>query len=106
MRGVAHVALVGAVSVVAGCGGGGGEHAASGPKWHSLTPAKLARTEVAAARVGRFVYVMGGFLPDRTTTAATERYDIKRDRWSRVAATPVPLNHAAAATYKGKIYVV
>jgi N-acetylneuraminic acid mutarotase len=106
MRGVAHVALVGVLSVVAGCGGGGREHGASGPKWRPLAPAKLARTEVAAARVGRFVYVMGGFLPDRTTTAATERYDIKRNRWSRVADMPMPLNHAAAKTHNGRIYVV
>jgi N-acetylneuraminic acid mutarotase len=106
MRGVAHVALATVVSALVGCGGGGGEHGASAPKWRPLTPAKLARTEVAAARVGRSIYVMGGFLPDRTSTAATERYDITRDRWSRVADMPVPLNHAAATTYKGKLYVV
>ena len=30
-------------------------------RWQPLQASTLARTEVAAARVGRFVYVMGGF---------------------------------------------
>src|SRR5688572_30568092 len=97
----------------AGCGGDGAlsrdtrAPAAQGGTWRSLAPATLARTEVAAARVGRFVYVMGGFERDSgATTAATERYDIRRDRWTRVADMPVGLNHAAAAAYKGRVYVV
>jgi hypothetical protein len=59
------------------------------PQWRSLTPAPLQRTEVAAARIGRHIYVMGGF--ERTTgatTAATERYDTRRDRWTRVKDMP------------------
>jgi hypothetical protein len=31
--------------------------------WTTLTPAPLERTEVAAARIGRFIYVVGGFVP-------------------------------------------
>src|SRR5918994_2160933 len=70
-------------------------------------PASLARTEVAAARVGRYVYVMGGFERDSgATTAATERYDIERDRWTRMADMPAALNHAAAAAYKRRVYVL
>ena len=34
-------------------------HASAASAWESLSPATLARTEVAAARVGRFVYVDG-----------------------------------------------
>ena len=45
---------------LAGCGGDTASPAATGA-WRSLAPATLERTEVAAARVGRFVYVMGGF---------------------------------------------
>jgi N-acetylneuraminic acid mutarotase len=94
----------------AGCGGASdpprGEPAAAA-SWARLAPATLERTEVAAARVGRHIYVTGGF-EERTdaTTAATERYDIARDRWTRVADMPVPLNHAAAATYRGDVYVL
>ena len=76
----------------------GNAAATAAPAWRTLAPATLARTEVADA---------GGFERDSgTTTAATERYDIRRDRWTRVADMPVGLNHAAAAAYKGRVYVV
>ena len=99
-----------ALAVVAGCGGGSERARESEPparQWRALAPATLARTEVAAARVGRYVYVMGGFEQSTgATTAATERYDIERNRWRRVSAMPVALNHAAAASYKGRVYVL
>ena len=87
--------------------GGGDPTAEPSPQWRSLTPAQLHRTEVAAARVGRHIYVIGGFEKQSgATTAATERYDIVDNRWTRVADLPVALNHAAAATYRGRVYVV
>ena len=49
-------------AALAGAGCGSGAQPAAAPRWESLAPATLARTEVAAARVGRFVYVMGGFV--------------------------------------------
>jgi len=104
MRGAVRGCALLAALIACGCGAGKGEPA--GPQWRTLAPAKLARTEVAAARVGRFIYVMGGFLRAGFTTAATERYDIARDRWTRVVSMPVPLNHAAATAYKGRVYVV
>jgi N-acetylneuraminic acid mutarotase len=64
----------------------------------------LARTEVAGATLGDDVYVIGGFLPPRRTTAAVERLHLKR--WSRVRSLPVPLNHAAAVGYRGHVYVL
>ena len=36
----------------------------------------LERTEVAAARIGRSIYVVGGFEPGDAGTNAVERYDI------------------------------
>ena len=70
--------------------GGRARRVASTAKWRPLAPATLARTEVAAARVGRFVYVMGGFERGTgATVAVTERYDLRRDRWRRVADMPV-----------------
>jgi hypothetical protein len=93
-----------AVLTAAGCGGESDPAAVAG--WETLRPATLERTEVAAARVGRFIYVMGGFEPSRATSAATERYDIARDRWRRVADMPVALNHAAAVAYRGRVYVL
>lgn len=75
--------------------------------WTALHPAKLSRTEVGAARIGRYVYVVGGF-EQRTgaTTAAVERYDIVRNRWRRVRSMPVGLNHPAVAAYRGDVYVL
>jgi N-acetylneuraminic acid mutarotase len=105
---LAMLAALSATLVVA-CGGKGSDplSRSDSPEWRTLASAPLARTEVAAARVGRFIYVMGGFERDSgATTAATERYDIERDRWTRVADMPVALNHAAAAPYRGFVYVL
>lgn len=75
-------------------------------KWRPLAPAGLERTEVAAARVGRSIYVVGGFEKDGgLTTGALERYDIGGNRWTRRRSMPVALNHPAAAAYRGKLYV-
>ena len=66
-------------------------------RWTPLRDTTLARTEVAAARVGKRVYVIGGYeQQSRTTTRAVERYSITRDRWKRVRSMPVGLNHAVA----------
>jgi N-acetylneuraminic acid mutarotase len=76
-------------------------------EWRPLAPATLARTEVAAARIGRFIYVVGGF-EERSgvTTGALERYDIERDRWKRLRPLPGGgVNHPAAVAYKGRFYV-
>ena len=40
------------------------------------------------------------------STAAVERYDLRRDRWRRVRSMPVALNHPAAAAYRGDVYVL
>ena len=75
-------------------------------RWTALRPAQLERTEVAAARIGRFIYVVGGF--ERSsggTVAAVERYDIRRDRWTRVPDLPVALNHPTAVAHRGRLYV-
>jgi N-acetylneuraminic acid mutarotase len=74
--------------------------------WSALTPATLERTEVAAARIGRYVYVVGGFEKrSGLTTRAVERYDIRANRWRRLRDMPVGLNHPTAAVYHGRIYV-
>ena len=73
--------------------------------WTPLPPATLERTEVAAARVGASVYVAGGFVPGGASTAAVERYDIRRRRWSRVPSMPFAVNHAVAVSHRGRLYV-
>ena len=85
--------------------GPGGESSRA-DRWSALSDGTLARTEVAAARVGRYVYVVGGFEErSGSTTAAVERYDIRRDRWKRVRSMPVALNHPTAVAYRGNVYV-
>ena len=76
-------------------------------RWLPLASSGLARSEVAAARIGRAIYVVGGFesRSGGNTTAAVERYDIRRDRWRRVRSMPLGLNHPAAAAYRGRLYV-
>jgi N-acetylneuraminic acid mutarotase len=106
------VAVLAAVGVVAAVALGGSPGSASEDGgWQRLRPSLLARTEVAAARAGDRVYVVGGFAGTEgsavgATTAAVERYDPRRDRWSRARSMPLALNHPAAATWRGKLYVV
>jgi N-acetylneuraminic acid mutarotase len=94
-----------AVVVAAGCG-----DTAPGParsdRWTPLTSATLQRTEVAAARIGRYAYVIGGF-ERRTgsTTTAVERYDLRTNSWKRVRSMPIGVNHSTATVYRGKLYV-
>ena len=68
---------------------GCGNNATAAPRWRALKPSKLERTEVAAARVGNRIYVVGGFVSAGHTTAAVERYDIAANRWSRARSMPV-----------------
>jgi Kelch motif len=78
-------------------------------RWIELAPSDLARTEVAAARIDNFIYVVGGFLQAGSggvTTNAVERYDIAKNRWSRVRSMPIAVNHPAGVAYKGDLYVV
>jgi N-acetylneuraminic acid mutarotase len=75
-------------------------------RWTPLRAAQLERTEVAAARIGRFIYVVGGFeRASGGTVASVERYDIRRNRWRRERDMPVGLNHPTAVAYRGRLYV-
>ena len=80
--------------------------AASTDRWRALEPSPLGRSEVAAARIGRHIYVAGGFeAPAGETTDATARYSMKRDRWKRLKPMPIAVNHPTATSYRGKLYV-
>jgi N-acetylneuraminic acid mutarotase len=85
-------------------GGFDAEVSATGA-WRPLRDSHLERTEVGAARIGRSIYVVGGFVPPSKTTAAVERYDIGRDRWRRLPSMPIAVNHPAVATHGGLLYV-
>jgi N-acetylneuraminic acid mutarotase len=72
--------------------------------WGTLPSAPMERSEVAAARIGNSIYVVGGFEPTRTCPAV-ERYDIRRRRWSTVRSMPLAVNHPTAVAYGGDLYV-
>jgi N-acetylneuraminic acid mutarotase len=108
MRIALAVALVAAAVVAAvAFAGGSGSGSGSTTEWQALTPSPLSRTEVAAARVGRFVYVVGGF-EERSgqTTSAVVRYDLERDSWKRVRSLPIGVNHTGIAASGGRVYVM
>ena len=85
----------------------GGAAPAAAERWQTLARSTVARTEVAAARIGDGAYVVGGFAaPDGATSAVVERYDLRRNRWARVKPIPQAVNHAAAVAYAGDLYVV
>ncbi len=73
--------------------------------WAPLPAAALERTEVAAARIGSSIYVVGGFVPGGASTNAVERYDIRRRRWTRARPMPLALNHTTATAHGGRLYV-
>jgi N-acetylneuraminic acid mutarotase len=84
----------------------GGPEATTAAGWSSLQSSPLSRTEVGAARIDSFIYVVGGFLaPNGDTTDKVARYDIVNDRWEQVAPMPVGVNHPAIAALGGKLYV-
>jgi N-acetylneuraminic acid mutarotase len=76
-----------------------------GPAWRRLAPVPTERTEVAAAAVGRRIWVLGGYDPGGATMATAEVYDTVGDSWSRGPDLPVAVNHAMAATLDGVLYV-
>jgi N-acetylneuraminic acid mutarotase len=75
------------------------------PPWRAATPVPVPRTEVAAARLGQEIAVVGGFTVDGATTARADAYSPSADRWRRLPDLPVAVNHAAAASYRGRLYV-
>lgn len=111
-RQISRLALVAAaVTALLALTGDAWERDSSGPAvaasgaWRPLRDANLERTEVGAARIGRSIYVVGGFRAPSSTTAAVERYDIGRDRWRNLPPMPLAVNHPAVTSHGGFLYV-
>jgi N-acetylneuraminic acid mutarotase len=79
--------------------------AAAAPGWRSAAALPVPRTEVAAARLGSEVAVVGGFLLDGSNTGRADAYVPARNRWRRLPDLPVSVDHAAAASGPGVVYV-
>jgi hypothetical protein len=97
------LAAVAAAIVLPDGGDGSDRPNAARARWTSLPPSPLVRTEVGAARVGRSIYVVGGFVqPNLLTTDQVTRYDISTGTWSSVAPLPIGVNHPAVAAGAGR----
>jgi non-specific serine/threonine protein kinase len=66
----------------------------------------LARTEVAAARLGDEIVVVGGYLADGRSTGRVDAYSPRMRLWRRLPDLPVRVNHAMAAASRGRLYVL
>jgi N-acetylneuraminic acid mutarotase len=108
---VALAAFVAAAASAVGLGGGerarGAEAVAAGPagQWRSLPSSPQSRSEIGAARIGGFVYAVGGTTASLMNSDHLLRYEIKTGDWAELAKMPVPVNHPAVTAYRGRIYV-
>lgn len=75
------------------------------PEWHTRAPVPTPRSEVAVAELDGFMFVIGGFGPDRSPSTAVEVYNPATETWSAAAPLPQPRHHAAAVSLDGKLYV-
>jgi len=104
----AAIAAAGAAAALVLSGGeanGGSADSAASNRWLPLASSPLSRTEVGAARIGRFIYVVGGFVPPINTTNQVARYDIDSNSWDLVSPLPVGVNHPGTVAHRGKLYV-
>jgi Kelch motif len=107
------LAVAGVAVAIAIPDGGDGSEAGSAARaaaWSALPSSPLQRTEVGAARVGRFAYVVGGALPPSLEpTSQVASYDTQSGTWAPVAPMPIDVHHpavtAGAGHCRGDVYV-
>jgi N-acetylneuraminic acid mutarotase len=100
------IAVVGAAAVALLAGDEEADGTRTGAGWRTLSPSPLHRSEVGAARIGPFLYVVGGFeAPSGTTTNQVARYDIHSGTWSIAPPMPIAVNHPAVASAGGRLFV-
>jgi N-acetylneuraminic acid mutarotase len=74
--------------------------------WTSGVPLSEPRTEVAAAALRGEIVVVGGFTTSGSNSRRVDAYSPSRDAWRRLPDLPVAVDHAAAASSGGRVYVV
>ena len=74
--------------------------------WVSGTPLDAPRTEVAAAVLRGEIVVAGGFVATGGNSRRVDGYTPGRDSWRRLPDLPVAVDHAAAASWRGRLVVV
>lgn len=74
-------------------------------QWRSLPDAPTARLMTAWTVLDDKIWVLGG-LRDGVALQTVESYDPRTGVWQPQPALPIPLHHAAAATYRGEVVVL
>jgi N-acetylneuraminic acid mutarotase len=65
-----------------------------------------ARSEIAGAVLNDKIYIVGGFDNTGRSTSNVEVYNHVTGRWVQSISLPQSLDHAAATSFNGKLYVV
>lgn len=79
---------------------------ASTAEWQSRASLPEPRTEVAAARFGGEIAVVGGLTALGEHSARVDVYSPSQDRWRRVRDLPESLHHAMAVGHRGRLFVL
>jgi N-acetylneuraminic acid mutarotase len=79
--------------------------ASSTPRWQRAADIPIPRTEVAAARHGSEIVVVGGYFQWGDSADLADAYSPRTDRWRRLQPLPIAVNHAMAATWRGRIVI-
>ncbi|CAM3823446.1 kelch repeat-containing protein [Kibdelosporangium persicum] len=78
-------------------------------KWTERAPMPTPRGGIAAAAVGSKIYTFGGegkiVNGANTVFSETEAYDVRSDRWEKLAPMPIPRHGTAAIAVGGTIYI-
>jgi serine/threonine-protein kinase PknK len=74
-------------------------------QWRSLPDAPTARLMTGWAVLDDKVWIIGG-LRDGVALQTVESYDPRTGAWQTQRSLPIPLHHAAAATYRGEVVVL
>ena len=78
----------------------------SQPMWTTAANMITPRTDGTGTKLNENVYVIGGFNNKGKSSYKVEYYDPKTNIWNMAPTLPLPLDHAASATYNGSLYVV
>ena len=74
--------------------------------WTIGTPMPTARSEIAGAVLNDKIYIVGGFDNTGRSTSNVEVYNPVTGKWMQSTSLPQSLDHAAATSFNGKLYVV
>lgn len=74
--------------------------------WDTRAAMPVPRTEVAAARVGSEIVVVGGFTADGGASSRADAYSPSRDTWRRLPDLPVGVHHAMLVGAGGRPYLI